>query len=130
MPDLPGFLEAIASLLRPGGAAFIYEQHPILEMLVPGGPDDPVKWELSYFDKTPIVDTDGLDYYGGESYDAKPTTSFIHTVSEIITAGIRSGMAVEHFEELPGHISCIWLNVEKQGPRLPLSFTLVLRMAD
>jgi SAM-dependent methyltransferase len=130
MPDLPGFFQVIASLLRPGGAVFIYEQHPILDMLVPGGPDDPVEWELSYFDKTPYVDTQGLDYYGGESYDAKPATSFLHTMSEAITAGIRSGMVVEHFEELPGHISCTWWNVEKQGPGLPMSYTLVFRMAD
>jgi SAM-dependent methyltransferase len=128
MPDLQGFFGIIASLLRPGGAVFIYEQHPLLEIILPGGPDDPVEWELSYFDKTPYVDTDGLDYYGGESYDAKPATSFFHTMSEIITAGARLGMAVEHFEELPNHISMTWWNVEKQGPRIPMSYTLVFRM--
>ena len=130
MPDLPGFFEIVGGLLRPGGVLFIYEQHPILEMMSAGGPDDPVEFELSYFTKEPFVETEGLDYYGGETYDAKPATSFLHPLSEVITAGIRLGMAVEHFEELPGHISCTWWNVEKQSPGLPMSYTLVFRKAD
>ncbi len=127
MPDLQGFFDSTTRLVRPGGAVFIYEQHPVLEMMSPGGADDPVDWELSYFDKEPYVEKKGLDYYGGEPYDAKPATSFLHPMSEIIMAGIRSGMAVEYFEELPDHISNAWWNVEKQGPRLPMSYTLVFR---
>ncbi len=127
MPDLQEFFTTIAALVRPGGAVFIYEQHPIVEMITPGGPGDPVEWQLSYFDKEPYVEASGLDYYGGETYDAKPVTSFLHTMAEIIMAGVHSDMAVEYFEELPDHISNGWWNVEKQGPRLPMSYTLVLR---
>ena len=39
MPDLDGFLAVVARLLRPGGALFIYEQHPILDMVEPGAAD-------------------------------------------------------------------------------------------
>jgi len=59
MPDLQGFFKVIADLLRPGGVLFIHEHHPFLEMMKTGGPDDPVEFELSYFDKTPYVETDG-----------------------------------------------------------------------
>ena len=42
MPDIKGFFSVIADLVKPGGAVFIYEQHPILEMIKPDGPDGPL----------------------------------------------------------------------------------------
>lgn len=126
MPDLPRFFAVAARLLKPGGALFIYEQHPIMDMIKPGAAGDPIEWELSYFDKSPYVETDGLDYYGDTSYDAKPVTSFSHTMAEAIMAGIENGLLLTHFEELPNHISNTWWNVEAAGIGLPMSYTLVL----
>lgn len=127
MPDLTGFFEVVSSLLKPGGALFIYEQHPILDMIKPAPADEPIVWELSYFDKNPYVETEGLDYFGGEQYNAKPVTSYTHTMSEVIMACINCGMTLEHFEELPGHISNTWWNVEHLNIGLPMSFTLIMR---
>jgi SAM-dependent methyltransferase len=127
MPDLQRFFLVVANLIKPGGALFIYEQHPILEMIEPADADAPIVWELSYFNKEPYVDTDGLDYYGDEKYDAKPATSFSHTMADIMMAGIDNGLAVEHFEEFPHHISNTWWNVEKSEIGLPMCYTLVLR---
>ena len=127
MPDLDNFFAIVAALIKPGGALFIYEQHPILDMIEPAEPDAPVVWEFSYFNKEPYVDTDGLDYYGGGTYVSKPLYSFPCTMAEIIMAGVKQRLSVEHFEEHPDHISGGWWNVEKQGPELPMSYTLVLR---
>jgi SAM-dependent methyltransferase len=127
MPDLGGFFAVAARLLRPGGALFIHEQHPILEMFMPGAADEPIVWEYSYFHRDAIVETDGLDYYGGGTYQSKPLYSFIHKISDVIMAGVEAGFAVEQFEERPAHISMAWYNVEHQLPQLPKSFTLVLR---
>ena len=127
MPDLDGFFAVVAKLIRPGGALFIYEHHPILEMIEPGEAGAPIVWELSYFNKEPYVNTSGLDYFGGDKYDAKPATSFSHTIAEVIMAGIDNGLAVEHFEEFPHHISNAWWNVEKSSLGLPMSYTLILR---
>lgn len=127
MPDLAGFFAAAARLLRPGGAMFIYEQHPILEIFMPGSRDDPIVWEYSYFHREAIVDTDGLDYYGGGTYASKPLYSFIHKISDVIMSGVDAGLTIEHFEERRAHISMAWDNVEHQLPQLPKSFTLVFR---
>ena len=127
MPDLPRFFGVAARLLKPGGALFIYEQHPVLDMLKPGAAGDPIEWELSYFDKAPYVETQGLDYYGFESYDAKLVTSFSHTMAEILMAGVGHGLAVEAFKEYPHHISNTWYNIEAAGIGLPMCYTLVLR---
>jgi len=127
MPDLERIFSAVANLIKPEGALFIYEQHPIIEMIEPAGADSPIVWELPYFNKEPYVDTDGLDYYSGEKYEAKPVTSFSHTMADIMMAGINNGLAVEHFEEFPHHISNTWWNVENSGIGLPMCYTLVLR---
>lgn len=130
MPDLPQFFAVAARLLKPGGTMFLYEQHPILEMIEPGKEDDPVEWRYDYFDKTPIVETDGLDYYGGGTYASKPRYWIVHKLSDVIMAALGNGFTVTHFEELRGHISNTWYNVERQGPALPMSYTLVLNKAS
>ena len=126
MPDVDRFFAVVANLIKSGGALFIYEQHPILDMVEPAGPDEPLDWNTSYFSKESFVEY-GLDYFKGESYDAKPATSFIHRMSEVIMAGVKSGLSLEHFEELPHHISNTWWNIEKADIGLPMSYTLVLR---
>lgn len=129
MPDIDGFFAVVAKLLRPDGAVFIYDQHPILNMIEPDDADAPIVWELSYFDKEPYVETGGLDYWSGKKYDAKPATSFSYTMGEMIMAGIHNNLAVEYIEELPRHISNTWWNVEKSDLGFPMSFTLVMRKA-
>lgn len=127
MPDLLGFLAVAARLLRPGDSLFVYEQHPILDMIEPGKAGDPVSWDHSYFRAESFAKRGGLDYYGGGSYESKPLAWFHHRLSEVVMAGLACGLAVEHFDELPGHISNTWFNVEHQGPNLPMSYTLILR---
>ena len=127
MPDLSRFFQIVAGLLRPGGVLLIHEQHPVLEMMEPGGKDDPVNFEVSYFDETAYVDPNGLDYYGFETYDATPNNSFIHKMSDVIMAGLGAGMTVQHFEELPDHISNTWYNVEASGVGMPMSYVLEFR---
>ena len=128
LPDLPRFFSVLAKLLRPGGALFIYEQHPILDMITPGDADAPLEWELSYFTKEPYQETGGLDYYGGETYVAKPLTSFSHTMAEILMSGIdeRSrrgklrGVSAPHFQYLVER-------GEGKAIGLPMCYTLVMR---
>jgi len=127
MPNLDKFFAVVAKLIKPGGALFIYEQHPIIEMFEPGETGDPIVWELSYFNKEPYIDTDGLDYFGGEKYKAKPATSFSHTMADIIMGGVNNDFKVEHFEEFPHHISNTWWNLEESGVGLPMCYTLILR---
>lgn len=129
MPDLEGFFKVVSKLLRPGGAVFFYEQHPILDMIEPAKTDAPIVWDTSYFTKQPFVGTGGLDYWTGKTYDAKLNTSFFHTMSDIIMAGIGNSLSVEHFEEFPHHISNSFWNVEASDIGLPMCYALILRKA-
>ncbi|SFR36667.1 class I SAM-dependent methyltransferase [Litoreibacter janthinus] len=130
MPDIDRFFSKIEKLLAPDGVIFIYEHHSILMMFEPGHADDPINWELSYFRKEAYIDDSGLDYYGGESYQATPNASFSHKMSDIVMGGINSGLTLEYFEELPKHISNAWWNVEHSGIGLPMSFVMVFRITN
>lgn len=130
MPDLEAFMAVPARLLRPGGHLFIHETHPILGMIEPGKAKEPARWDYSYFKDDPFVDHDGLDYYGGGAYPSQPLYSFHHKTSDILMSCLRNGLALEHFEELPDHICNTFWNVEKQGPRLPMSYVLVVRKKE
>ncbi len=125
MPDIDAFFAVLAPMVKPGGKIFIYEQHPILNMIEPGDEDAPIVWELSYFDKEPYVEHSGLDYYEGESYASKPVTSYSQTMAEILTAGLKQKLTIEHIEEYPHHISNTWWNVENSDIGLPMCFTLI-----
>ena len=126
MPDIDRFFAIISGLLRRGGLVYILEQHPILDMIEPGAADSPVAWNYSYFSSEPFVEKDGLDYYGNESYEAKPIYSFHHKLSDIFTAAIKHKLYIDTFEELPDHISNCWYNVEAYQPQLPMSYLLIL----
>ena len=126
MPDIEQFFSILVRLLKSQGLVYIHEQHPILDMIEPGDADSPVIWDYSYFKTDPFIDTDGLDYYGNQRYDAKPVYSFHHKLSDIFTAAIGNNLYIDAFEELPEHIANCWYNVDKQGPELPMSYVLIL----
>jgi SAM-dependent methyltransferase len=128
-PKVHDYMAVAARLLRPGGCVFIYEHHPIEAMFDPFDDVDPPQWRHSYFKQDPWVDTDGLDYFDGESYESKPLYTFPHTLSEIFMACIDNGLAIERFDEYPHDLSPSYAHLERIEAKLPLSFILIGRKA-
>ncbi len=125
MPALDPFMAVAARLLRPGGAFFAYEEHPVLNMLEPG---DPARLVHSYFKAEPFDAAEPMDYYGGADYAASVSYWFAHPLAVIVTACLEAGLALEHLREYPHNISEAAKDVfENQPAQLPLSFTLVAR---
>lgn len=129
MPDLVGFFAAVARLLKPEGQLFIHEQHPIMGMFEPGDPEPQPRLRHSYFKADPFRDETGLDYWGKETYKSKPTYWFQHKLSDVITACLDSGLALELFTEHEQDLGGIFDNVTAQPILPPLSYQLVARKA-
>ena len=127
MPKLVDFFAVVNRLLRPGGAILVYEHHPIVAMWDPFDDVDPPLWKHSYFKQEPWIDTDGLDYFDGESYESKPLYTFQHTLSEIFMACLDNRLVIESFEEFPHDLSPSYGHLERLEAKLPLSYTLVAR---
>ncbi len=130
MPRLVDFFAVADRLLRPGGAILVYEHHPILAMWDPFDDVEPPLWKHSYFKQDPWIDTDGLDYFDGQSYESKPLYTFQHTLSEILMACIDNRLVIEHFEEFSHDLSPSYGHLERLDAKLPLSYTLVARKPE
>ncbi len=130
MPRLVDFFAVAARLLRPGGAILVYEHHPIVAMWDPFDDADPPLWKHSYFKREPWIDTDGLDYFDGVSYESKPLYTFQHTLSEILMACIDNRLAIESFAEFSHDLSPSYGHLERLEAKLPLSYTLVARKGE
>ncbi len=128
MPDLPNFMAVAARLLRPGGALFIYEQHPIMVMFEPFETNNPHRLVHSYFKAEPFEETDAILYDGS----TRPTVSshywFAYKMSDIIMACLGQGMTIERFREFPHNISSAEFDVYNgQTAQLPQSYILIAR---
>jgi SAM-dependent methyltransferase len=120
MPDLGAFFDVIARLMRPGGALLVYEQHPIMNMFEPGA-EDPHKPE-------PFEDTGAILYDGTTDVPGEPQYWFVHTLGDIMSAGLERGLAIEHVREYPHNISSAEFDVyNDQAAQLPVSYVLVAR---
>jgi ubiquinone/menaquinone biosynthesis C-methylase UbiE len=127
LPDLDAFFVVVARLLKPGGSIFIYEMHPVLTLFEPGEEKNPLEIRYSYFTTEPFRSDDGLDYYGGTRYRAKPNYWFQHKLSDIIGGCLDHGLALEHFREYDFDISNVFAALGKQEKKPPMSYTLVAR---
>ena len=126
LPDLEGFFQVAHSLLKPDGKLVMEEMHPVLFMYEEN-PDTGISTiQYSYFNKEVYRDTTGLDYYGGEQYDAKPAYSFMHRLDEILMAGISSGLKLLSFKELDYDISFFCSDLEHSPTKPPLGFVMVM----
>ena len=88
-------------------------------------PCNPLVLAWPYFKKDPFVDCDGMYYMTGKAYESKPFTCFQHTMSSIITGLLRSGFALETFDEQERCLSGYPAFQAIEG--YPMSYTITAR---
>lgn len=124
--DLRHLFAIVAKCLKPGGKLLINDFHPFMNMLpLPGeegyDPEHLDRVTYSYFRKEPWIENHGVSYITPE-YDSKTFISFTHTLSEIFTALIESGIVIKKFREFDYDFG---ITDVYDGKGLPLSFILV-----
>ena len=131
LPNLEVFLSTIARLLKPGGNVFIYEMHPILDMFDTDedAKKNPLELKHSYFRSTPYVETGGLDYYGGSSYESKPMFWFHYKLSDLIGGSIRAGLQITAFDEMDFDISNVFTHFDALEIKPPMCYILEAQKA-
>ncbi len=127
IPDIEQFFRISSDVLRQHGRVLIHEIHPFSEMLPfdDNTTDDRLRIIEPYFRDEPIVEQSSLDYVGGTDYDAHTQYWFVHSMSSVIMALIRSGVVIEHFSEHARDISAGHRKQEQLNTDIPLSFILV-----
>jgi len=133
LPDLNRLFKLVADMLKDGGTLLIYELHPITYLFAAPGEkdfdaDNPLKVCNSYFQNEPLVSTEGFDYVGKTTYEAKPSFDFLHTFGHILTSIASSGIIIEEVAEYNHDISDLFEHLEPDS-KIPLSYTLIGKKA-
>ncbi len=99
--DLDEYMSIISKLLKKDGNLVISELHPFYYLFENIKENEKAISSnlISYFEKQPNNYTDGLDYMGGETYDAKEMFWFVHKVSDIINNTIKNDIDIISFDE-------------------------------
>ncbi len=138
LPDIRGWAQVVAELLRPGGRLFLREGHPMLWTLQHDRDDDLLVVDTPYFEQPdPLVLHDGGTYVETDAEFATTTTAdWNHGVGELITACFDAGLQLTAFEE---HDSAPWpalpaeslvrdelgeFRLRDRPSRLPMTYTL------
>lgn len=102
--DLRLLFNVVSRCLKPHGTLLINDFfHPFMNMLpLPGekgyDPEHLNRVSFSYFRREPWLEDNGVGYITPEYY-SKTFTSFSHTLSEIFSALIESGILIKKFSE-------------------------------
>jgi len=106
-----------------GGALFIYEMHPLFDML---DPDSGLTLKHSYFRTEPYPSAGESDYFDKTQIVYEPSYWHHHRMADIIGGCLKHGLALEHFEEHTHDVSNVFAHLASER-MLPLSYTLVAR---
>lgn len=129
IPDIGRFFACAARLLDQngqdgqGGTLLIYEMHPVLDMYDPASATPEIPQD-SYFRRAPFVETAGLDYVGNTNFESPPQYWFHHTLADIFTAVLASGLQVTGFEELAHDISTRYPTLAASAATPPMCYVL------
>ena len=113
LPDLSRWAEIVASYLKPKGAVYIVDGHPIVRVFKPrtDGQGKPVEW--GYFDKGPIEVEERRSNGNPTLHSAHRAYYWPHSLGEIITALCSVGLRLEFLHEFPGMIQeCSYEEIE------------------
>ena len=137
LPDIARWAEVAASLVRPGGFLYLAEFHPFTNVFG----DDDLTVEHDYFHKKePTVWNEPGTYADLEAATENNTTyEWNHTISDVVTAVIASGLTLKFLHEHDHTLFPRWPILEKTGfdtyrlpkdtPRIPLMYSLLARKA-
>lgn len=138
LPDLDAWARVIAAKLAPGGRFYFAEGHPFMAMLeqvdgrlVPSYPQDTPADRPLVFDATQTYTGDPTPIRNSRTYE------WIHSISRILTALDRAGLAVDWLHEhevvpWPAFPMCVpvgagMFRLPPDQPALPLALSLTAR---
>lgn len=123
LPDITSAIARMARLLRPGGALYVYEMHPLLDML---DTDTGLAPRHSYFRTEPYVEAGEPDYLDPNAVVSETMYWYHHTLGDILGATLAAGLRLTRFAEHAHDISSRFGHLPAE-PRLPMCYTLVAR---
>jgi SAM-dependent methyltransferase len=128
--SLNEYFKIISKLLKQDGIILVYEMHPFAYFFQPSNDLNEVPTLdnfLSYFEKGLLSNKSGLDYIGGEKYEAKECFSYMHKFSDIINSIVNNCIGIEKIEEYNFGCGMELMNGVNEDivKKFPLSYILI-----
>ena len=138
LPDLQHWAKVVRELLKPGGALYIVEFHPLLnalrEVSLPGETDDLVLRADYLEGRGPIAHDSTVTYTGDEVPGRQRSYEWRHGIGELVTTLAGAGFRLTSLREsevLPWprwpsmqQTPEGWWRLPDEAPRIPLLFAL------
>jgi 2-polyprenyl-3-methyl-5-hydroxy-6-metoxy-1,4-benzoquinol methylase len=133
LPDIAGWAQVVASLLKPGGWLYFLDGHPMMQCLemIDGRIVLRLDWRTPR--DRPIVESSGTSYTGDKVADLE-SHEWIHPMADMLNALIGAGLRLDWIRE---HTRLAWpyfpdMRRDEDGmyllpeghPRLPLALSL------
>ena len=99
LPDLDGWASVIHKFLRPGGAFYILDKHPLMGMFSESDTGD-IRPAHNYFSHEQFFEGNSPTYTDGIPI-ASPNYEWQHSLSDIVTALAKAGLTIQYFHEFP-----------------------------
>ena len=95
LPELESWASVLAAALKPGGRLVFVEFHPVLWMF----DNDLSNIRYAYHNDGPIIEEESGTYADPEAPITTTTTTWNHSLSEVIGALLGAGMELQQFQE-------------------------------
>jgi SAM-dependent methyltransferase len=123
--ELPALFQIVSRCLKPGGRLLLNDFHPFVNMLpLPGeeefDPESPDRVAFSYFRAEPWLEQNSGRYMTNH-LNAHTFTSFSHTMGNIVTSIVDSGLRIVSLREFDRDIG---MTGAYDGKGFPLSYIL------
>jgi SAM-dependent methyltransferase len=105
LPDIARWARVVAHFLRPGGALYFADLHPVAAVFDDAGAgaaEDRPGWLVPYFERAGRVFDDPADYADPQARLANSrTVNFLHPLADILGALRAAGLALDWLHEHP-----------------------------
>lgn len=95
--DLDLWMRQVSVALRPGGVLVMVELHPAYQMFDSLSPD--TVCDFAYGGGVGFTYTGTGSYADPTAINESTTTSFAHSIADVVMSGLRAGLTLEHLEE-------------------------------
>lgn len=137
LSDLERWANVISHFLKPNGIFYIIDGHPIANMFDSESTEQ-LKISYSYFNIGPVKFDFPYTYTDGDICLSNSITyEWFHSISEIVTALINSGLEIQFLHEFPfsfhRYLSCMiedkdgWWRLPNGDERVPFMFSIMAK---
>jgi SAM-dependent methyltransferase len=139
LPDIRGWAQVVARMLRPGGTFYIREAHPVLWSLEDEREDAQLVICRPYFEVAEPTRWDAEPIWDKGAPEVTTSYEWHHGLGEIVGALIEAGLTIEALRE---HQTCLWQalpfmvegedgwwRLPDRPERLPLMYSIRARKA-